>query len=161
MKRSITLLIFILFIIAIIYYVNPWNIKERLADSLTKVDLLSDEMKNRLASILLTPQERRIRLINDLENKLDSLKNVVGVENDSEAESENEAITIISEVESIVEKIKENNEDPGIVNTATTKIIEEIKEEVKQAITSENSNQSSSSNPEPHEHEEACKCSEN
>lgn len=155
--RIISSLLITIIVIVAAYYLNPFGLKQKAADSISELGFIPDDIKTKIEGVLLSPKERRERLITKLENNLANLKTSLASSQSStngiEAQISSNAITIIEESEKLLQEIKESNEDPGLVNTAATKIIEEIKEEVKQGVTEQLKKQKEESS------DTECKCS--
>lgn len=120
-----------------VFYFNPWKIREKTASAILESKFLPDIIQDQAQKILLTPSQRRTELLEELEKNLGSIKNSVVqqiVEGKIMKSPEvNKSLEILKEAENIIEKIKENNKDPGLMGAAVSKIAEEIRSGINPA----------------------------
>lgn len=138
-------------VILIAFYIAPPDVKEKAAASIEALDFLPESVKEKAEALLLTPPQRRIRLIQKLEENLGSLKSIVQRQIDQGTAAlgtvVDDPLVLVENAEKIIEKIKKTNQDPGVINTAASKVIEELKDEVKKIISSEKENSTPQNQP--------------
>ncbi|MDP2695841.1 MAG: hypothetical protein Q8O87_01150 [bacterium] len=134
--RLLTSIIGLVLVVLAFVYLVPPDTKLKISDSITDLEFLPQDIKDKAENILLTPAQRREKLINKLDGALAGLLDELTPEmQESLPAPLREALRAsVQESTNILEKIKAINTDPGPINTATAKIVEEIKEEIKDAI---------------------------
>lgn len=106
-------------------FLIPDGIKQGATSGVKKVlsGILPESTKEKIETITLSPEERRAKLLSQLEENIEKLKN--GLLENTTSTAEDTAKTL-EETEQLIEKIKEANEKQGIVNKITTKIYDEL-----------------------------------
>ncbi|OGY64484.1 MAG: hypothetical protein A3I24_03900 [Candidatus Harrisonbacteria bacterium RIFCSPLOWO2_02_FULL_41_13b] len=123
-----------LFVVAVgvIIVINflPVGIKEKALALLSFIvpDTIENKIEKAIDPIIHTPAERRETLISKLENNIAELKKSVSEKNLDQLPSTKEIIQQIENIEKIVEKIKDANEEQSPINKVTTAIIKKTAE---------------------------------
>ena len=134
MVRLIASLIVSAVVVAGIYYFNPWGVKEKAAETISELDFLPESVRNKAEEILLTPPQRREKIIQQLEDSLDDVKTFI---KDQSRNSPPEVKAAIAKTEKLIAQLKDANVESNALNTTATKIAEGI----KTSVTSSNSDQ--------------------
>jgi hypothetical protein len=104
-----------IFIAGVIIYFLPANIK---VDGLTKITgIVPDAVKAKAEELILTPPEKRGKLIAELENNITALK---------QGGSMQETGTMIEESEKIIAELKEKNEETSLTEIVKVKLVEQL-----------------------------------
>lgn len=106
-------------------FLIPDGIKQSATSGVKNIlsDILPESAKEKIETITFSPEERRAKLLGQLEENIEKLKN--GLLENATGTAEDTAKTL-EETEQLVEEIKETNKKQGIVNKITTKIYDEI-----------------------------------
>jgi len=137
MVRLIASLIVSTVVVAVVYYFNPWGVKEKTAETISELDFLPESVRNKAEEILLTPPQRREKIIQQLEDSLDDVKTFI---KDQAQNSPPEVKAAIAKSEKLIAQLKDANIEPGILNTTATKIAEGIKTSVTSSDANQNCN---------------------
>lgn len=108
-------LILFIALMAVIFYFLPSDLKVSGLEKLT--GLIPETVKAKAEELLLTPSEKRAKLISQLENSLENLKNSKTAEN-VEAFIENSKNTLA--------ELKEKSEETSIKEIITAKIADKL-----------------------------------
>ncbi|MDP2704001.1 MAG: hypothetical protein Q8P01_02140 [bacterium] len=103
-------------------FLIPDGIKQNATSGVKSVlsGIIPESAKEKIEKITLSPEEQRAKLLEQLENNIEKLKEgILGNATSTAAET-------IEETKGLVEKIKDANEKQGVVNRITTKIYDEL-----------------------------------
>lgn len=128
--KSIAFLLAIFVAAVGVFYFNPWKIREKTAAAILESKFLPEIIQDQAQKILLTPSQRRAELLEELEKNLGNIKNTV-VQQITEGKiikspEINKSLEILKEAGSIIEKIKESNQDQGLAGAIVGRIAGEI-----------------------------------
>jgi hypothetical protein len=119
-KLLLNLVVFVIFVLVVIYFL-PRNLKmsqlERLAD------FVPESIKEKAEDFLLTPAEKREKIILTLEAQLTVLENAVNPE----------AKEIIPTMRALIEKLKAENDELSFAEIAKEKLVEQFLKQEKTA----------------------------
>lgn len=134
--RLLVAVIGLILIVAAFVVLAPTEIKQKTADIIGDLEFLPQSLRDKAEGILLTPAQRREKLIEKLETNLDNLDDLFSDQSKYSIENLSSVVkAIIQESKNLLIKIQEINTDPGPITAATNKIIEEIKDEIKNKLT--------------------------
>lgn len=120
MIRLIFGLIATIAIIFALWYFTPLDLKEKGVDFLTENETVPKKIRETASGIFRTPAEQREKLITRLENRLGELKTLAEGNNLGPEKAE----ILIAEAETLIQKIRERNEEqPGLLNATVQKVL--------------------------------------
>ena len=119
-KLLLNLVVFVIFVLVVIYFL-PRNLKisqlERLAD------FVPESVKEKAENFLLTPAEKREKIILSLDAQLTALESAI----------DPEAKEIIPAMQALIEKLKAENNELSFTEIAKEKLIEQFLKQEKAA----------------------------
>ncbi len=142
MLRKLFNLVFIIAIVLIIFHFLPENWKLALKDKSFAVlsKIIPESMKDKAASIIYTPTEQRAKSISQLEKNIGEIKGAFASRKQSQTATDDasnpdlipESVTAeevmkkLEESEKLINEVKSNNGEQGLMSKFTTAIIEKI-----------------------------------
>ena len=106
----------------VVFYLLPTSTKEKALISLAGI--IPEELKDKTESLILTPEEKRGRIIKKLETKIAGIKKL---------STDKNLVAAIEESEKLIQELKTKNEEASLTNTVTAKLIEKLIEDKKSA----------------------------
>ena len=107
-------LVLLAVVIGGLVYFLPYDIKVKTVEKLTGI--LPDSLKNKIQDLVLTPPEKRARLIAQLQNNLTDLKTAAA----------EEKTKLLSQSEDLIAQLQEKNNDESLVQIIENKLVDKL-----------------------------------
>lgn len=110
-------------VVLLVLYGIPADLKDRGLALFGRAKIIPLEIQNEIESFILTPEEKREKLINQIQNNLTQLKSVPT----NNADTITTTTEIIKETERIIVELREqNNDKPGVVDRVVQTVINQV-----------------------------------
>ena len=87
-------------------------------------EIVPDPIKEKIESLVSTPAQRRLKLLEKLETALSEIKNNVAEDAAINPENVGKIMDKIGESEKIISQIEKTNEESSVINKVTTAVID-------------------------------------
>ncbi|OGY62889.1 MAG: hypothetical protein A2745_01995 [Candidatus Harrisonbacteria bacterium RIFCSPHIGHO2_01_FULL_44_13] len=122
MLRILISLIFVVIAAIVIFYKMPAATKQQTIEAVSEI--VPDPIKEKIESLVSTPAQRRLKLLEKLETALSEIKNNVAEDAAINPENVGKIMDKIGESEKIISQIEKTNEESSVINKVTTAVID-------------------------------------